>query len=178
MRRIYTPDAFKIPTGNGWDFDLQQFTGSGAGLNYVNKVFLTPQGQPLMFSPISGGGTIDSGVQCAEARHFTKWLIHLIALNGDPTTALTGWEVVLYGTADGRAVQRPPLPTSGATLPASSWCKIVAPSAEGSTPIWYNPIEDYGQALYTPVPWVAIKCIATCASGATGSFAVQVEAVP
>lgn len=161
MGRILQPDV---------DFDLQLFS-SGAGLNYVNK-----QLGPVC-SPVSGGGTIDSGATAQEARHFSKWVFQLIDPTGDPTTTLVGWSVAFYGTIDPRACNRLTLPV-GSTAPLSSWIQIEAPSPAGSTPAWYNPITQFGQALFSPTPWVAIRWLATCTSAATGAFQVQVESVP
>ena len=177
-RSIYTPNDFKSPTANGWDFDLQQFAGSGAGLNFANKV--------LLRCAASASATYDSATQYGplmwEAAFFSKTSIQLIALG--ETTAITGWSVTCYGTHDFRALgmsQSPPKGVpAGFTLPSTSWVPIAAPESEDASPdafAWSNPLTGFGQSLFSPEPWVAIRVVAT-ATSATGDIAVIATRTP
>lgn len=176
MRRIYTPDAFKIPTGNGWDFDLQQFTGSGAGLNAVTKIL----GRCAAATSATYDSAIMYGPLMWEGAYFSKTSFQLLAQDGT-TDPLSGWSVLFYGTHDYRALlmnQSPRIEvTEGFVLPDTSWAEIPAPSPEGSTPVWYNPMTDFGQVLFSPEPWIAVRFVAT-ATSATGDIAITCTRIP
>ena len=170
MRKLYKPH---------WEFDPQLFSGgSGAGLNLVG-----PFGgvKMLLCGGDSSGGPFDSGICMVEGIGFSKWFFQLIALPG--TTSITGWSVEYYMTIDPMAkiltregFQNGTIETNKYALPSTSWVPIVALSPESGGQ-WYNPMTDFGQGLYSPVPAVAVRCVATSSSG-TGDFYVAGFATP
>jgi hypothetical protein len=174
MRRIYTPNDFKIPTGHGWDFDLQQFTGSGAGLNYDAQI--------VARWAAKASGTYDTGPVLAPASSFfSKTGAQIIAQTG--TTAITGWSVACYGTYDFRAYLMslennvdPFAIPPGFTLPGTSWVQWALPQSE-TTPTWANPLTGFGVSAFSPEPWVAVRFVATCTS-ASGDIAIAVVRIP
>jgi hypothetical protein len=141
--------------------------GSGAGLNYANKILLT-------CAP--GGGPYDSGIQLTEAAYFSKTSFQLIAAHG--TTTISGWSVACYGTHDARAIEivQGIGPWAAFVLPASSWVEVALPQSE-TTPTWANPLTAFGQTAFSPEPWVAVRVVAT-ATAATGSIAVVCTRIP
>ena len=170
MRRIYNPDEFKIPTGNGWDFDLQQFVGSGAGLNKAIKIVLK--------CAASTSAVYDSGPVLWEAAFFSKTSAQILCQEG--TSAISGWSVACYGTHDYRALlmnQDPPIEVgAGFTLPTTSWAEWALPQSE-TTPTWTNPIVALGVTAFSPEPWVAVRFVAT-ATSATGDIAITCTRIP
>ena len=168
-RRIYKP--------GDKEFDLQLFAGSGAGLNYVNKV--------LLRCAAAASGAIDSAVLYGplmwEAAFYSKTSFQIIAQDG--TTSISGWSVACYGTHDLRALLMNQSPNvdpasvpAGFTLPTTSWVEIALPQSE-TTPTWTNPIVDFGVSAFSPEPWVAVRVVATPTS-ATGDIAVICSRIP
>jgi hypothetical protein len=155
------------------DFDLQLFSGSGAGLNYVNA--------QALYVGATTGGAYDSGIVGAEGAFFSKTSLQIVA----NTAAITGWSVVCYGTHDIRALyQANKFPVEFApknfTFPTTSWVPIAAPSSEDASPdsyAWANPLTALGVSLFSPEPWVALRVVAT-ADSATGDIAVIYTRVP
>lgn len=148
---------------------------SGAGLNVVTKVLM---------KCAAVAGSYDSNVLKGplmwEGAFFSKTSIQLLPQSG--TTSISGWSVACYGTHDYRALlmnQSPIIELEpGFVLPVTSWSEIPAPSPEGSTPVWYNPLTDLGQTLFSPEPWVAIRVVATAASGVSGDIAIIAVRIP
>lgn len=162
MRHIVKP---------GW-FDLQQFGGSGAGLNYVAEV--------VARWAAKASGTYDTGPLLVPAGvFFSKTGAQLLAQTG--TSSINGWSVACYGTYDYRAYLAslsppPPEIPAGFTLPTTSWVQWALPQTE-TTPTWTNPIVALGVSAFSPEPWVAVRFVATCTS-ATGDIAIAVVRIP
>jgi len=174
MRRLYTPNDFKIRTEGDWEFDCQLFAGSGAGLNYVAEIAARWAAK--------ASGTYDTGPILAPAGvFFSKTGAQLLAQTG--TSAITGWSVACYGTYDYRAYLMslennvdPEAIPPGFTLPTTSWVQWALPQSE-TTPTWTNPLVALGTSAFSPEPWVAVRFVATCTS-ATGDIAVAVVRIP
>jgi hypothetical protein len=145
--------------------------GSGAGLNYANKL--------LLRCAAATSATYDSGIALTEAAFFSKTSFQIIALGS--TSTISGWSVACYGTHDIRAlylaegVSSPDTPP-GFTLPATSWVEVALPQTE-TTPTWANPITAFGVTAFSPEPWVAVRVVAT-ATSASGDIAVICSRIP
>ena len=152
--------------------------GSGAGLNYAIKILL----KAAAASSAVYDSAILHGPLLWEAAFFSKTSFQILAQAGT-TDPLSGWSVACYGTHDYRAyimnqdpvvdlVACPP----GFTLPESSWVEVALPQTE-TTPTWANPLTSFGVTAFSPEPWVAVRVVATAATG-VGDIAVTCTRIP